>query len=1820
MKTIRHPHSLALTFFALVATAGFAHAGLVHQWTFNDGTANDSVGTNHGTLYNGATVSGGQLRLDGVNDYFRTIPLTQTLSNRTLMVWVTLSNLTQQGGSALTLEDPTGFDVFDGIVYGEQVTNRWINGSDNGGRWNSEAGTAASPEETSLGKVWIAIVYGAPASSADNIKIYRNGVLAADYVSGPRATYAAGVADVVIGVRHADLIGGTGTAEGFDQFLAGSIDEARIYDTALTSSQIADISNGQVVLNNPGFEAPALVVGGFTYNLPGWTDIASGSPTNARFIEHISGFAAEGRQHLGMEPGWSVWQDPGATYQANTIYRLRVAVGNRPGWTVAGNLSTFALTDPTGAATRSGTFDASTIPASTFVEAQLVLDTTATPAVVGKPIRIKLTAGGNGRSHFDQVRLDTEVRQVSVDSSSAWLGFMNVLDLPADGGAYRFGQPWATADLSAVFDAPWLLTLTPNTSIDRDSPNDPYWWKAPGNNPNKIMGAVMYVEDDSLAGGTVYFSGFTVSNSLVAPYTCIAFIRDFVPDYSSFTEVTTPLAAGSVFHLAKATTPGNHVQYGFHTTGPNARLATAPALGRVQVSSLGAYFPVVTNTADSGPGSLRQAIADAVSGATITFAPALSGQTITLTSGQLLISNTKLTIDASTLAGGITVDGNANSRLFDVASGTSLELVSVTLKNGVAPGGGSGNGGAILVNASSSALLDRCTLSGNTAGTGGAIYCLSGSTLTMRQCTLAGNTAINAGAVGSFGAVALAHCTLSGNSASVSGGGIYNLGALAVTNSIVAANTPNNFAGNAFTSVNNLTSGNPRLAPLGNYGGPTQTMLPLPGSPAIDAGAATSLTTDQRGFARVVGSAMDIGAVEAGNVIPGYAAVVTVNTDTFNGLDNGGVSLREAVVLSASGATVNFAPALSGQTILLTNGQLTVTRNLTIDASALPGGVVVDGNGLVTSSRVFEIAANTTNVFNSLTITRGRTPNSPGHAVGGAGILNAGNLTLLGCTISDNTTGNGGGGYGNGGFGGGIFSSGPLTLLNCTLSGNTTGNGGGGDGGAGYSGGGGFGGGIYCEGPLTVQNSTISGNTTGNGGNNDFGYGGGGGGGGGIYCSGPTALQNSTVSGNTTGNGGSGSFGSGHGGGSGGGIGSSATLILNNCTVTGNRTGDGYSSGQGGGISAASIFLTNAIVAGNSVASGSATNISGTVIGFANSLTNGDPMLAPLGNYGGLTQTLPPLPGSPAIDAGVDTGSLPPTDQRGFARIVGSAVDIGAVEATLAEAYPIVTTTADDGAGSLRRVAAEALPGATVTFDPALSGQTIALTSGQLLIGKNLNIDASMLPAGITIHGNQASRILEVSAGTTNVLLNLTLVGGNGNGAGFSGHGGAVLNAGTLALTNCVLSGNEVPFGGGGAGLLTTGAGSSATVVGCVFSTNRTIGGSSGGGGIFADNSTLYCADSTFRGNISSNTAGAVHVVSGATGTLVRCTFEGNTAPGGGAVRNTLATLTLADCAFAGNVATSDGGALWGQGTTVASQCTFTGNAATNYGGAIYSLGSTTLNECSLAANAGAVGGSLTSFGTVTISGCTVAGNTATTAGGGIANAGNLTINQSTVTGNSAPDNAGGIYSQNTLVVNQCTVVSNATGGPGGGIVINGGTTSLTNSIVSGNSATSSTNIFGSFTGANNLTSGNPLVAPLGNYGGPTQTMPPLTGSPAINAGGATALVTDQRGLPRLSGGAVDIGAVEVQIVPGINPPTLVNPVWSDAAGGRAFQFAFTNVPNADFAVLTSTNVALPLNNWTPIGYAVETPADSGHYHFINMPAANEPQQFYGVSSPLPSN
>ncbi len=277
----------------------------------------------------------------------------------------------------------------------------------------------------------------------------------------------------------------------------------------------------------------------------------------------------------------------------------------------------------------------------------------------------------------------------------------------------------------------------------------------------------------------------------------------------------------------------------------------------------GAASLTVANTDNSGPDSLRQAIDDAESGDTIIFDPALSGQTFTLAS-ELRLLDKNLGIDASGLANGLRLDGNGSSRILYVNSGAQLTLKNLSFSGG--NGGGavySGDGGAILNQGT--LALTNCTLGGNSAAFGGAIY--NEGTLEVNQSTVSGNTAGLGGAIFNYATLTVTQSTVSANTAEF-GGGIdsFSLDPITLNSTIVAGNDGGNIRQANFEGAgagsNNLTAGDPLLAPLDSYGGPTQTMALRPGSPARDAGGPTGFVTDQRGFP--ITGTPDIGAYEAG--------------------------------------------------------------------------------------------------------------------------------------------------------------------------------------------------------------------------------------------------------------------------------------------------------------------------------------------------------------------------------------------------------------------------------------------------------------------------------------------------------------------------------------------------------------------------------------------------------------------------------------------------------------------------------------------------------------------------------------------------------------------------------------------------------------------------------------------------------------------------------------------------------------------------------------------------------------------------------------------
>jgi len=271
----------------------------------------------------------------------------------------------------------------------------------------------------------------------------------------------------------------------------------------------------------------------------------------------------------------------------------------------------------------------------------------------------------------------------------------------------------------------------------------------------------------------------------------------------------------------------------------------------------------------------------------------------------------------------VTINGNNSFGLFSIGSSSNVTFDHVALTHGNSDvfGGAIDNQGQVTLTActlandqalyggglvndgsGSKATLTACTFSNDSAQYAGGI--LNEGTLTLTNCTLYKNSAQYQGGgiygYGGSGPMTLTNCTLDMNSAGNQGGGIINNTTLNLTNTLIALNTAtagpdiyNNGTiavashnligiGDAGSNISpylvNGDHGNqvgttgspidPKLGPLANNGGPTQTVALLAGSPAIGAGDASvlgppdNLTTDQRGLPRSNGGKVDIGAFE----------------------------------------------------------------------------------------------------------------------------------------------------------------------------------------------------------------------------------------------------------------------------------------------------------------------------------------------------------------------------------------------------------------------------------------------------------------------------------------------------------------------------------------------------------------------------------------------------------------------------------------------------------------------------------------------------------------------------------------------------------------------------------------------------------------------------------------------------------------------------------------------------------------------------------------------------------------------------------------------
>ena len=549
---------------------------------------------------------------------------------------------------------------------------------------------------------------------------------------------------------------------------------------------------------------------------------------------------------------------------------------------------------------------------------------------------------------------------------------------------------------------------------------------------------------------------------------------------------------------------------------------------------------------------------------------------------------------------------------------------TVTVSNCTFSNNSTKSGGGGIANVGTLTVIDS-TFSDNYGGQGGGGIDNSG-TLTVSNSTFSGNSGTGGG-INNSGTLTVSNSTFSGNS----GSAIYNgSGTLTVSNSIFSSNSGGGISNNGATAnasynvfFNNTVNGSeadctgctsntnaidddPKLAQLGNYGGTTQTMLPQPGSAAICAGSAALVPPGLTTDQR--GFPLNPSCVDAGAVQTNYLMVNTIHDDgiKLGSCPSSSCSLRDAITQANSDGMGDIA-FQPGLTGTIVIGPLGPFPPLGGQINLVGPGA---GNLTVSGNNETGVFGTSGNVsISGLTIANA----GQGARYEVTGLYNDGQLTVTECSFLNNHN------FFFGEDGGAITNSGSLTVRATTFSGNgssipSTG-----------------GGAITNSGWLTIIDSTFSGNFAG--------------------------LVGVTIS--------------------------SAGIILNNGSLTLNNSIFSDASGSSDISNSGSLTVDNNVFSSTNGSGGiynsptAVANASYNVFfnNDCNSCTSNtnatyaDPKLAPLGNYGGPTPTMLPLPGSAAICAG-STTLIPTnlaTDQRGFPRLNSTytgnpCVDAGAVQ------------------------------------------------------------------------------------------------------------------------------------------------------------------------------------------------------------------------------------------------------------------------------------------------------------------------------------------------------------------------------------------------------------------------------------------------------------------------------------------------------------------------------------------------------------------------------
>jgi CSLREA domain-containing protein len=505
------------------------------------------------------------------------------------------------------------------------------------------------------------------------------------------------------------------------------------------------------------------------------------------------------------------------------------------------------------------------------------------------------------------------------------------------------GTPQST-DVTDAFASPLGVTLT--DTYGHAVAGQTITFTAPASGASAVLSTSVPTNQYGLT--TVLAS----ANHIAGSYNVTATFGSLTPVTFTLTNNPPP---GYVVTTALDDAVGNPANCPAGNSPPSANCSLRDALAAAATNSVGAI------TFDSG---------------TFNSSNTAAQNTIALGSAGTLNVPPNTTITGPTTGSGyslanlVTVAGGGLSSDFPVFTVNNDLTDPAVIANLSITQGNSGSGGGIAVGYGSVLTVTGCTISGNTS-TGGVagIFNDYNSVLTVIGSTISGNTGDNYGGIVNEGGgtvtvtsstisnntgkgilnagtlLTVNASTISGNVGSYGGGGIDNdSGVLVLANSIVAGNTEitggdlsgsyTDSGGNVVGGVNGVTSTNVSLAPLANYGGPTQTQLLLPGSMAICAGTlanetAASIAADQRGME--FDPMCPSGSVDSGAFQANYSIAFT---SSFLTSYPAGPPLSPTITVELTESGVESTVVTSPVSITDSDGQLTGTTSVGFSAGA----------------------------------------------------------------------------------------------------------------------------------------------------------------------------------------------------------------------------------------------------------------------------------------------------------------------------------------------------------------------------------------------------------------------------------------------------------------------------------------------------------------------------------------------------------------------------------------------------------------------------------------------------------------------------------------------------------------------------------------------------------------------------------------------------------------------------------------------------------------------------------------------------------------------